>query len=399
MQPKQLLYPSLISLLIATLLSCNNQSRPAPDTGLLTYKIHDIRELKKAEIEIADQVYLETSKDCLLSYPQKIIENSGIIFIYSQQDKGTILLFEKASGRFILKLNQVGKGPGEYSKLRDFDTDPTTRLLYLLDQDSRILVYSYEGVFQREIKLAYAVPSELYNLSVWEGRILIDGMDNNDNSLYEFSMEGEFKRVLMKSAHLTINQQYPFTPSGNKLIFHNKICDTIFLWSQKNFKPYLCLDFGKYSLTAEEVFEAKKQKGSILSGLITKPNYRLSQFRELKNFSYFYISIINEEVSKTNAFHCFIRKSDQTILCADHSELFSGILPHGWQMMGISENQESLLCFAAPVELHEYREEMIKKHGAESLNGKYSKLNQLCNATRIDDNPVILFINLCDLSD
>jgi len=219
-------------------------------------------------------------------------------------------------------------------------------------------------------------------------------MDNENNGLYEFSMNGEFVKVIKKAAHLTINQMYPFTPSGNSLCFHNKICDTIFLWSNKNFEPYLFIDFGKYSLTANEVFEAKQQKGDISSGLITKPNYRLSQFRETKSFSYFDVNALNIELSKSNYFHCFFRKSDQTVLSVDHYDLFKGFLWHGSQIIGTSEDQECLLSFVVPAELFEYKDEIVKKYGKESLNGEYSQLKELCDSSKVDDNPIILYLKL-----
>lgn len=394
MKASTILLISLCCFPVASSLSCRNQSNHPPVSDLLTYNIHDISKLNKSEIEIGDRVNLETSADCVLGYPQKIIERNGILFIYSQQQKGTILLFEKATGHFIRKINPVGKGPGEYTKLRDFDLDQQSKLLYLLDQDSRVLIYSAEGVFQREIKLAYGTPAELYNLAIWDGRILVDGMDNENNSLYEFSMDGQFVKVLKKAAHLTINQMYPLTQSSDNLYFHNKICDTLFLWRKGNFEPYLVLDFGKYSLTAQEVFDAKKQQGDISSGLITKPHYRLGQFREAKRFSYFDINALNQEITQPNYFHCFIRKSDQTVLCTDHYDLFKGILWHGDQMIGISEDQEYLLTYVVPAELFEYRDDMVKKKGRECLKSEFTQLNELCNSTKIDDNPVILFVRL-----
>lgn len=103
---------------------------------------------------------------------------------------------------------------------------------------------------------------------------------------------------------------------------------------------------------------------------------------------------VNQEITKTNYFHCFIRKSDQAVLCTDHYDLFKGILWHGEQMIEISEDQEYMLTYVIPGELFDYRDEMVKNYGQERLKSEFSELNELCNSTKIDDNPVILYIKL-----
>jgi len=74
--------------------------------------------------------------------------------------------------------------------------------------------------------------------------------------------------------------------------------------------------------------------------------------------------------------------------------LFKGILGHGVQFIGLSEDKNYLISYLLPAELYEYRDEIFSQFGQKKMNKDYPELVQLCQKTRIDDNPIVLFINL-----
>ena len=63
-----------------------------------------------------DYVMLETNENALLGNVEKMKVDSSVIAV---QDKGRILLFQH-DGKFITKIDKLGRGAGEYLSVEDF---------------------------------------------------------------------------------------------------------------------------------------------------------------------------------------------------------------------------------------------------------------------------------------
>lgn len=88
----------------------------------------------------ADVIGLETSDACLIRSIDKIKSFKGDYLILDKQAR-RILRFNE-NGTFVSKIDRVGRGPGEYMYISDFDV--VDDKVYLLDMD-RIIVYDDEG--------------------------------------------------------------------------------------------------------------------------------------------------------------------------------------------------------------------------------------------------------------
>lgn len=112
--------------------------------------IIDLKDIKTKNIKIssiADSVYyipLETKEKCVIKSIDEIKITDDRIFILN--NRKTILIFNK-TGEFMNKIDNRGKGPGEYRIISSFSVNPAKDIVYILD-DHKILGYDYWGNYQ-----------------------------------------------------------------------------------------------------------------------------------------------------------------------------------------------------------------------------------------------------------
>lgn len=88
----------------------------------------------------AEVIPLETSDDCLIRSIDKI-SKFGEGFLILDRKAGRILHFNH-DGSYVGKIDRVGRGPGEYMFISDFDV--VDDQIHVLDMD-RVLVYDIDG--------------------------------------------------------------------------------------------------------------------------------------------------------------------------------------------------------------------------------------------------------------
>ena len=136
------LYLLLLSSLL--LVSCKSTGE-----DLLIYNV-DISQKAVLNDYVHDYsfVRLETRKDCLLGTPQKIEVTDSMI---SLLDHDKIFFFDR-SGKFISKVDRIGKGGDEYISITDFTLQDT--LAYVLVRAQKtIYVYDLNGNLNKKISL------------------------------------------------------------------------------------------------------------------------------------------------------------------------------------------------------------------------------------------------------
>lgn len=141
----------IFSFLVAG--ACN---QPIPECD----KIIDIDPFFKNEkglrlSEIAsniEYIRLETAPEYLIGRIKKIIFFNGKYLIFDSQTY-RILIFN-ASGKYIIKIEQKGKGPGEYLQISDFTVLPVDSSICLVDDwQVKVIKYDFSGKFLHERRL------------------------------------------------------------------------------------------------------------------------------------------------------------------------------------------------------------------------------------------------------
>lgn len=152
-----LIYYFAISSMIALFSSCNTDTKPKTilsDTTVLSPPLKIEPVLNGEYFSSIEPIVLETNPQCQIGRIDKFTTVDNKIYILDYHQK--VLLIFDINGKFLHKINNVGKGPGEYRVLADFWIDIKMKRIEIYDME-KIISYNYEGKFIDEIKTdAYA---------------------------------------------------------------------------------------------------------------------------------------------------------------------------------------------------------------------------------------------------
>lgn len=91
-------------------------------------------------------VLLSGEENFLTRRVSKIQGGDSNLFVLDRQNmSGRLLIFDQ-HGRAITKIDAMGKGPGEYLQIADFDVDPQKKEIFIADPGNRkVLKFSFSG--------------------------------------------------------------------------------------------------------------------------------------------------------------------------------------------------------------------------------------------------------------
>lgn len=251
---------TLLLLILANLLhSCNFQNRNIPDNkkeeirtiNLLSEADTSITRISDIALEI-EYIPLETNKNSIIKFFEKVRINKDFIYILNM---GTELMCFDTHGKFLYKLKNIGRGPGEYTIIGDFDISDDNKSLIFLSGD-RLYIYRITGkefIFLKTINLKHPKP---FNLSFVPGTydilLSIPPWYGNEPS-YNVLINTEGDTLLYRPNYYKFNREdshfgrsiwdvnrYTFE---NRIFFKDKMSDTVFYIEnvQKKVIPWLIL--------------------------------------------------------------------------------------------------------------------------------------------------------------
>jgi hypothetical protein len=236
--------------LLTILCSCgNHQSAKVGSIDLLSSASGEISRLTDIATEI-EYIPLETSGNSLIRHIYDLKVTSNKIFINTITD---ILCFD-FKGRFLYKLDNVGRGPGEYTYINDFDINSTSSLLMILGS-KKILFYNVtkEGfVFNKSLSLnnqpnhANFLPNQNHILLSYGSASGIEPFQNliinlNGDMVNFKSNSYMFNKALNKRFSMTFDNI--FFKNDDLSCFKGMMSDTIFSIDQDDIiKPYFILN-------------------------------------------------------------------------------------------------------------------------------------------------------------
>lgn len=171
---------SFILLIIITLSSCQSKKSnkikdPMPfditliNKNLSTIDITNTNNSQKITIpselqgtidlsKLIDSIWyvpLETNKNSLIGKVDKVILHNNLIYISDLSLSKSIFIFSE-KGKFINKISNNGKGPGEYIKPEFFNLDVDNNTLEITDNYlHKVFIYDLKGSFIRTIPLPF----------------------------------------------------------------------------------------------------------------------------------------------------------------------------------------------------------------------------------------------------
>jgi len=137
----------ILVLLVIALFSCNKQK-----TGI------EIDFSKKQQCNLSSivdsvkTIQLETSSEYLIGRVDAFYKDDGWLFILDAKQK-TVYIFSD-NGKYINKINYIGRGVGEYNRIKCICLNRYKKALLIFDSSQqKILSYNYKGQFIEETKL------------------------------------------------------------------------------------------------------------------------------------------------------------------------------------------------------------------------------------------------------
>lgn len=203
-------------------------------------------------------VPLETREACLIKKITKLQVIKDRIYVL---DQGThaVYVFNK-QGKYLWKINSIGRGPQEYNKIIDFDISPDNMHLYLFaNYPSKLMEYDSLGTFIKEEKIelngnSIAVQDNYLNIHTANilntlqdkqttAQLLIKQLDND--SIWE-----HIPAVIKNPGHSCLVYQYAesFQHSGKEILFWCPFESKIYSINKEKVKSKYRINFGKYTL-------------------------------------------------------------------------------------------------------------------------------------------------------
>lgn len=259
------LKPTLILLILALLFTtCSEKTNDSKSISNINENalFIDLSDLPTGLEDLSNDIKdikfvpLETSTKCLISNIRKIIENEDYVFI--SDDKGKSILRYDKKGKYISKIERIGKGPGEYGEIFGFSLIPKTQELLILDFNfNKLLQYNYEGDFISRIPMKNLpfglVALNKEKIACYFGRMTSFRMHDDLNQLYYYDFEGN-----MTSSHFPINSTYSLgmytqgfanpNPYGSNFFINSFDYNIYEIKEDLSPEVLVQLDFGKFNV-------------------------------------------------------------------------------------------------------------------------------------------------------
>ena len=165
--------------------------------------------------------------------------------VIAVQDKGRILLFQH-DGKFITKIDKLGRGAGEYLSVEDFCVKDS--LVYVLSRaQRRILVYDWNADFVDKIDL-----DDWYqHFEVIDDELMFLSSEKSNEKQYDFVVFNYVKSEYMdmfspfeNNEGITFKNFTPFSGTFNGGYYVLRPFDyTVYRLSRTEFEPYCQFEF------------------------------------------------------------------------------------------------------------------------------------------------------------
>ena len=240
---KTILFISTITLLLSCSNSQNSNSTISIDLDASkSISINNI--FSKMEI-----IPLETNEKSKIQNIDKIIEYQSFIYILDRRQKA-VLIFD-SHGKFISKINTIGRAPDEFYLLEDIVINRFANTLECLDPMGKILTYSLQGQYQSSIYLPHPPMAYHYLHILNQDSILLytNPTKYNDYTFRIFSRQQDtFVSQFMKQKKIINGEcRQPIQVYKDSIYFTQAFSNEIYKISNDTLLPAYQWDFGKYT--------------------------------------------------------------------------------------------------------------------------------------------------------
>lgn len=289
---------------------------------------------------------LEPHPAGLFRVVDKAIIKDGKIFIFDYHARNQVLVFD-TTGKFLYPIGQRGKGPGEYTQMRNFTVDD--QYVYIIDnQTHRLLLYNLDD---GRFVVHRPLPFWATDMACFETGDFLFSQDRTPVGVTDPDRQS---RILVTDKQLKIKKRFfSFTDEdcpvehltsfrqGAEISFHTLVVDTVVLFSATASDSLPCLfafDFGSQAIPTRDRsrWDACQNYTYLTNPPVVTPSYIVGETQEREEtYSYLYHRASGKTYKGYDAANDFI-----SVLCSDEagnlymdfqvSEVYHYMIEHGW---------------------------------------------------------------------
>lgn len=278
-------------------------------------------------------ISLEFNENCPLREITKVVVADSSIFIIDGRNSKGIYRFDM-NGKFICRIGQLGRGPGEHISLMDFSVNSERKSIYILCNGTKnVFEYSYNNELLQVIPVGHAA----------------DDMEYMDNRFYLFRENSPFQEfnliiedmkgkpivgLFRSNRNQKSSAKWVFTKQQNHILMHTGNNDTIYKLKDESIEYAYNIDFGKQKINNMAHYAALMEHPYInnpdpmkYDKILQKYNYILGvkyflMVNDIITFTYAYQNIVN-----TAFYDLRIDSTVTSISCMDDFTWFYYITP------------------------------------------------------------------------
>ncbi|WP_203257014.1 6-bladed beta-propeller [Hyunsoonleella ulvae] len=265
-------------------------------------------------------VPLETNEVSILSGIDRISFQDDKIFILDKRLR-SVYIFNN-NGKFLNKIQNIGKGPGEYSFLQDFTIDyENHRLLLYSRAPNKIITFNFDGQFIEEKKMT----DYYFNIGYQDNKLLSLYKNPEKSKLFQeinlstFEKKNEINMDKYDHFFFSLGWRTPNIIKSKSLNMSLGYSEIIYGYKNNTFLPKYYIDFGDNE-TPKNFIEKLDNEFNGLYQYATKNKlgFGISNFRENDSYITFnfwgsMIVIYSKISKKAKIFQSFRGPKDKLI--------------------------------------------------------------------------------------
>ena len=387
---RTLLRITLLSLLLISGLNLSKTAECQP-LKIDLRKLPERETVKLTQIGATDIQYipLETTEQNVLPEIKEMVFSKSFFLTHSYAN---INMF-RYDGSFVTKIGNEGRGPNEFTVAHDVDINPKNESIYLVDGWlKKFLVYNKNGKLIRTFKSPLV--GAVYFRITKDGILCYNqnNMANIENSFNLIDTTGKIIKNFpnkypwqeMTKPTVGFSNENFFYRFNNQLFKKEIYCDTVFVFTNKNFGPHLIIDVGNLRLTPNA--RTKSTADFIFQNFLTPMN--LFEFADYV----FYEFIAPYNGKREGLAFIGSKKNDFAVLFDPEKDLINDLDggPNIWPKT-IKDNN-TIIAWVDALKLKTY----VASETFKNFNPKYpekkKELEKLANSLQETDNPVLILI-------
>jgi len=285
---------------------------------------------------------LETESNSMIEKISKVIPYNNRFYILDR-NQNAVLIFD-SDGKFRKKIRKIGVGPGEYSLLYDFNINPFTKELELLNPKGELLSYTLDGEFIKSLRIPMRSASKF--IPVTKDMIIFYTFFEEEKLHYYSRIQD---KVIKKEFHfpetihntpLISSTSSPFSQNGNHITFFQGFTNDIYDIDSSGLRFRFRWDFGKHNMDYRNLPEGKE------------PMYYMALLRNGNMAHSFYSYQENQNIIMTR----FIFDKQWVSLIYDKADKKSTVVKRFTEDVVLPAfpllSEEGILGFTDPMEAH-----------------------------------------------